>query len=138
MTVACQCHSVRGVLGAPDLGCGDEELRVGVVLAVLVCVGEAHQTVGSDDELAHGTPRVIDERSALLAALGLEVDTGGTGWSQNCDGTSGASSTLRPATTSLPEPADQALATLSPRVKWQQSYVTDNKIFCAGLTSSDL
>ena len=26
--------------------------------------------------------------------------------------------------------SNQALATLSPRVKWQQSYVTDDKIFC--------
>lgn len=26
--------------------------------------------------------------------------------------------------------SNEALAALSPRVKWQQSYVTDNKIFC--------
>jgi hypothetical protein len=26
--------------------------------------------------------------------------------------------------------SNEALATLSPRVKWQQSYVTDDKIFC--------
>ena len=26
--------------------------------------------------------------------------------------------------------SNEALATLSPRVKWQQSYVTDNKVFC--------
>jgi hypothetical protein len=29
--------------------------------------------------------------------------------------------------------SNQALATLSPRVKWQQSYVTDDKIFCVYL-----
>jgi Protein of unknown function (DUF4242) len=26
--------------------------------------------------------------------------------------------------------SNDALATLSPRVKWQQSYVTDDKVFC--------
>ena len=26
--------------------------------------------------------------------------------------------------------SNEVLATLSPRVKWQQSYVTDDKIFC--------
>jgi Nickel responsive protein SCO4226-like len=26
--------------------------------------------------------------------------------------------------------SNEALAALSPRVKWQQSYVTDDKIFC--------
>jgi Nickel responsive protein SCO4226-like len=26
--------------------------------------------------------------------------------------------------------SNEALATLSPRVKWQQSYVTEDKIFC--------
>jgi len=29
--------------------------------------------------------------------------------------------------------SNQALASLSPRVKWQQSYVTDDKIFCVYL-----
>jgi Nickel responsive protein SCO4226-like len=29
--------------------------------------------------------------------------------------------------------SNEALATLSPRVKWQQSYVTDDKIFCVYL-----
>ncbi len=29
--------------------------------------------------------------------------------------------------------SNQALATLSPRVKWQQSYVTDDKVFCVYL-----
>lgn len=29
--------------------------------------------------------------------------------------------------------SNQALAELSPRVKWQQSYVTDDKIFCVYL-----
>ena len=29
--------------------------------------------------------------------------------------------------------SNDALATLSPRVKWQQSYVTDDKIFCVYL-----
>src|SRR5258707_13738644 len=29
--------------------------------------------------------------------------------------------------------SNEALATLSPRVKWQQSYVTDDKIYCVYL-----
>ncbi|MCU1359791.1 MAG: hypothetical protein JWN99_1080 [Ilumatobacteraceae bacterium] len=29
--------------------------------------------------------------------------------------------------------SNDALATLSPRVKWQQSYVTDDKVFCVYL-----
>lgn len=32
--------------------------------------------------------------------------------------------------------SNQALATLSPRVKWQQSYVTDDKIFCVYMADS--
>jgi Protein of unknown function (DUF4242) len=33
--------------------------------------------------------------------------------------------------------SNEALAALSPRVKWQQSYVTDNKIFCVYVASED-
>jgi hypothetical protein len=32
--------------------------------------------------------------------------------------------------------SNEALAALSPRVKWQQSYVTDDKIFCVYLADS--
>ena len=32
--------------------------------------------------------------------------------------------------------SNQALATLSPRVKWQQSYVTEDKIFCVYMADS--
>src|SRR4030081_2796047 len=44
------------------------------------------------------------------------------------------SSTDRETVTTLASAAsavsNEALAALSPRVKWQQSYVTDDKIFC--------
>ena len=49
---------------------------IGVVLAVLVRVGEADAPVGSDDELADRAPRIVDERLTLLAPLGLEVGAG--------------------------------------------------------------
>jgi hypothetical protein len=32
--------------------------------------------------------------------------------------------------------SNEALAALSPRVKWQQSYVTDDKIFCVYLADN--
>ena len=33
--------------------------------------------------------------------------------------------------------SNEALATLSPRVKWQQSYVTDDKIFCVYIAANE-
>ncbi|BBX68655.1 hypothetical protein MPSYJ_21160 [Mycolicibacterium psychrotolerans] len=32
--------------------------------------------------------------------------------------------------------SNEAIATLSPRVKWQQSYVTEDKIFCIYIADS--